>query len=480
MQIDAEVRKGRYSEDFGPDLLPGMYSSPTHAVPKPGTDTFRLINDQSAGEFSPNSMIHPDDVAGTCMDSIQSLGASLRAHRDKYGDERLVMFKADIKEAYRLMWMSPEWQAKQAVTCGLSRHIDFCNCFGNRGSYKVFLSFASLVGWIAEHVKLIPNLRIYIDDNCSFGHAEHVQYYDPYRCYFPTNQSRLLMLWDEFGIPHEQRKQVYGPIVTFIGFDVDPNAMTISLNDERRSKLFGRIHEFAKPGKRRTLKEFQSLSGHVNWSLAVFPLLKPALSALYAKIAGKTEDRLPVRVNNAICFELEWFVRHASAASGVFLLKSVVWDPTSDLSNAAVCYADASMSGMAFWYPELRLGYQCRVPPSLSAPIFYWEAVAVTCALLCPTTRQSSRLVVYTDNLNTVDIWHSLKASAPYNSALMIALDCIIPNKIDTRVLHVPGIDNTVADALSRFNNSLALRLVPGLSLGLFETPRELLGAVKK
>ena len=42
-----------------------MYSSPIHAVPKPGMDTFPLINDQSAGEFSPNSMIHPDSVAGT-------------------------------------------------------------------------------------------------------------------------------------------------------------------------------------------------------------------------------------------------------------------------------------------------------------------------------------------------------------------------------------------------------------------------------
>jgi hypothetical protein len=138
------------------------------------------------------------------------------------------------------------------------------------------------------------------------------------------------------------------------------------------------------------------------------------------------------------------------------------------------------MHGMVFWYPELRLGYQCRVPPSLSAPIFYWEAVAVACAMLSTTTPQSSRLVVYTDNHNTVDIWHTLKASAPYNSTLMVALDWVIPNKIDSRVLHVPGVDNTVADALSRFNNSLAARLVPGLKLGLFETPRELLGGLKK
>jgi hypothetical protein len=37
-QVETEVHLGRYSEAFGPDLLPGMYSSPVHAVPKPGSD----------------------------------------------------------------------------------------------------------------------------------------------------------------------------------------------------------------------------------------------------------------------------------------------------------------------------------------------------------------------------------------------------------------------------------------------------------
>jgi hypothetical protein len=479
-QIETEVQRGRYSEAFGPDLLPGMYSSPTHAVPKPGTDTFRLINDQSAGEYSPNSMIHPDDVTGTCMDGIKSLGASLRAHREAYGDEELVMFKSDIREAYRLVWMCKEWQAKQVVTIDGMRHVDFCNCFGNRGSYKVFLSFASLVAWIAEHVKKIRNLKIYIDDNASFGPAGFVQYYEPYQRYFPVDQTKLLMLWDELNIPHENRKQIYGPIIPFIGFDVDPNRMTVSLSDERRSKLFEKIRDFAKPGKRHSLKEFQSLGGHVNWSFAVFPLLKPSLSALYAKTAGKTQALLPIRVNNAICNELRWFLKHASAASGIFLLKSVAWDPTSELRNTTVCYADACLGGMAFYYPEFRLGYQCRVPPGFSAPIFYWEAVAVACAMMSPHTTNASRLVVYTDNKNTVDIWHSLKASTPYNTTLMIAIDWLISHEVDARVLHVPGIDNVVADALSRFNNALALRLVPGIKLGLFETPLTMLGALKK
>ncbi|OJA11010.1 hypothetical protein AZE42_13529, partial [Rhizopogon vesiculosus] len=34
-QIQEEVRAGRLSESFGTQLLPGMYSIPIHAVPKP-------------------------------------------------------------------------------------------------------------------------------------------------------------------------------------------------------------------------------------------------------------------------------------------------------------------------------------------------------------------------------------------------------------------------------------------------------------
>jgi len=88
--------------------------------------------------------------------------------------------------------------------------------------------------------------------------------------------------------------------------------------------------------------------------------------------------------------------------------------------------------------------------------------------------------VVYTDNQNTVDIWHSLKASAPYNDILIAAIDGLILQNTDARVLHIPGVDNSIADALSRFNNELALRLVPGIKIGLFETPHAMLGALKK
>lgn len=67
------------------------------------------------------------------------------------------------------------------------------------------------------------------------------------------------------------------------------------------------------------------------------------------------------------------------------------------------------------------------------------------------------------------DIWHTLKASAPYNATLILVIDWLITHKIDACVLHVPGV-----------NNALALCLIAGIKLRLFEPPHVLLGEVKK
>ena len=67
--IDKEVMCGCYLEPFGSDLLPGMFSMPIHAVPKPGSNKHRLVTDHSAGQFALNNMISRDDIAGVTIDN---------------------------------------------------------------------------------------------------------------------------------------------------------------------------------------------------------------------------------------------------------------------------------------------------------------------------------------------------------------------------------------------------------------------------
>jgi len=64
---------------------------------------------------------------------------------------------------------------------------------------------------------------------------------------------------------------------------------------------------------------------------------------MYEKMSGKVLLSAPIHVNKAVCEELLWFVNHARTSNGIFLLETVAWDPTTELSNTFLCYVDACM-----------------------------------------------------------------------------------------------------------------------------------------
>ena len=156
-------------------------------------------------------MISREDVARTCMDGIRSLGTVLLCFWQEYGDNiELVIYKSNISHAYHNFWVHPLWQIKQIMSVGMEQYVNQCNCFGGHASYLIFLSFSSLLAQIVQKVKLIKNLRMYIDDNRSFAHVGDVAYYPPYDSYYPSDQVKPLLLWDELNIPHAKKKQVFG------------------------------------------------------------------------------------------------------------------------------------------------------------------------------------------------------------------------------------------------------------------------------
>ncbi|KAF9023867.1 hypothetical protein BDZ89DRAFT_893314, partial [Hymenopellis radicata] len=69
-QCNDEVEKGQHSPAFGPDLLPGMYSTPNIAIPKPHSDDLRLVANQSAGDFCQNNMVSKSETKGARLDSL--------------------------------------------------------------------------------------------------------------------------------------------------------------------------------------------------------------------------------------------------------------------------------------------------------------------------------------------------------------------------------------------------------------------------
>lgn len=301
-QRDEEIALERWSKPFGEKLKPGMHAAPIAAVPKSTPGKYRLIIDQSRGPHALNSTIPKSQVKVT-LDNIHDLGTSLIAVRKKHPKRKLVLFKSDVKSAYRLLPVHPLWQIKQVVTIDGQRHVDRCNTFGNRGGGWNWDSFVSLVNWIGTEKKKIPLLG-YVDDNFGWEFEENKKYYKPYKKHLPTKQARLLELWDELGIPHAEEKQLSGPSLPILGYEVDANAMTVKVPDEKKDRVIQSLRNSAHVGKPYTLNELQSVAGSISATLSLYPHLRPKLRVLFDEMAGKERPSTKLTVTKPVARSL--------------------------------------------------------------------------------------------------------------------------------------------------------------------------------
>jgi hypothetical protein len=293
-----------------------------------------------------------------------------------------------------------------------------------------------------------------MDDSFGIDEEGNVLWYHKYEKYMPANQVKLLSLWDDLGVPHQPHKQVFGSRLTIIGISVNPNSLTFTLPKQALDELLQEIEDFAvwsvrKHGASWSLRKWQRLAGWMNWGFNVFPLLKPALNRLYPKIAGKDRSLTKIWVNNAVREDLKWATHHMRASLGINVLSCVTWD-VEDAD--AIVFCDACMEGLAFYYPDRSAGFYAPVPNDAARDIiFYYEALAVASAYnnLKATMPHSSHIVIYTDSMNTVDMFNSLWCQPEFNPLLRHCIDVTIATGFQVRVLHIPGEDNVVADAIS-------------------------------
>ncbi|KAJ3848192.1 hypothetical protein EV368DRAFT_76353 [Lentinula lateritia] len=140
-------------------------------------------------------------------------------------------------------------------------------------------------------------------DNCfSIALEGDTEMYESYGLTLPREQAQLLQLWGFLGIPHKQSKQVWGETLTIIGFMVDPNELSVTLPASRKDDL-------------------------VVQSLNIFSLLHPALSNVYNKMKGKSQQSAQIFVNKAVRDDLTWFAKCTKTSSGVYLFANIDWDP---------------------------------------------------------------------------------------------------------------------------------------------------------
>lgn len=137
-----------------------MTTIPLWVVSKPHSDKLWLIVDQSAGDFSPNLFISLED-AHVHLDSLHAIGSALIQVCEQHGNIPLVLFKTDVSQAYHHLPVHPLWQLHQVITIDGKHHVDNNNNFSNRGAGHLWVTFFSLILWIAVFMKFIADLFSY-------------------------------------------------------------------------------------------------------------------------------------------------------------------------------------------------------------------------------------------------------------------------------------------------------------------------------
>lgn len=472
---DKELGAHRWSTPI-PELLPGMQVSPLFVNRRDPLKP-RVITDHSASGL--NDGIAKSE-AKVRYDDMHDFGQTLHDIHRRFPDRKFILYKSDVASAFLNLPAHPLWQLRQIVVVDGDMHIVYRLVFGSRASPRIWCAVSSLLCWVAIFKLQIPGIFVYMDDFYGWDFDEDRTYFhDQHR---PQRQVRLLQFWDQISCPYEDKKQVHGSPLKIIGFWVDINAGSISVPPSSVEEAVTAISDFL-TRRRAPLREWAKLAGHLNWILNVFPVARPALTELYRKMSGKTRPNGFIPINREVTSDLTWFKEVMPDAVGVRFIENGRWE---DWQADLIIHCDATLSfGISYVCNHQGFCYQIRQPSQLTRSsiipdIFFLEEIGVLSALYHAATlpKPPKRLLIYCDNLDSVQCFSAMRASdGMHNAPLLAAAGIILRSGIDLHVRHIAGRDNTEADLISRLMFEEFSRRFHK-SVRTFQPPRELLPAL--
>ncbi|KIJ37824.1 hypothetical protein M422DRAFT_259694 [Sphaerobolus stellatus SS14] len=124
----------------------------------------------------------------------------------------------------------------------------------------------------------------------------------------------------------------------------------------------------------------------------------------------------------AIIQDLNWFADHVQSTHGLYFFVDEEWDFT-DADSIILC--DAFMVDLGFYIPTKALSFASNISPNpLILNILFYEALTIASAMAWAANLPvpPCHLLVYTNSLDTVELFHSLRVKDRYNKLLLFVV----------------------------------------------------------
>ena len=434
-KLDKEWSAGRIVGPFSSPPFANFVSSPLGVVPKKTPGEFRIIHHlsypdgSSVNDFIPSekSTVHYASISDA-ISMIKSIG------RGSY------MSKTDIKSAFRIIPIHPDDYHLLGMKWNNSYFFDRCLPMGCSSSCAIFEAFSSSLEWLAKNFLGASGVLHILDDFLFIAKSES-------KC--RSDLSKFLNLCDYLGVPiaHEKTE---GPATTlqFAGITLDTIQMEARLPEDKLQKSRELLTDFHKRRKV-TLRELQSLLGFLNFTCSVVLPGRAFLRRLIDLTKGVRRPHHRIRLTKACRKDISVWLNFLDNFNGRTFFLDEKWLSCAPLK----LYTDAAGSK---GYSAIFEGHWLygEWPESWkSFNIAFLELFPIALSLHVWGGHMSNRCVsFFTDNAALVDIIN--KQTSKHSLIMVLVRDLVLTSlrhNIVFRAYHVPGVDNTRADLISRF-----------------------------
>ncbi|XP_048587466.1 uncharacterized protein LOC125570208 [Nematostella vectensis] len=436
---------GRLAGPFDSPPFPVFRVSPLGAVPKKAPGEFRLIHHLSFPDGdSVNSGISSDNTSvlySTISDAIQLVKSVGRGS---------FLAKTDIKSAFRIIPIRPEDHHLLGIKWRDVYYYDRCMPMGCSSSCKTFETFSTAIQWIAQSQFGITNMLHLLDDFLIVApSAELCQ----------RQLGVFLDLCAYLGIPMAPEKTCGpSPALSFAGIELDTIQMEARLPQDKLDKCITLITEFLRR-KKVSLRELQSLVGLLNFACSVVIPGRAFLRRLINLTIGIKAPHHKIRLTKAAKEDLNVWLVFLSSFNGCSFFLDDYWSNSQKLrlyTDAAGSLGFGAIFGNEWCYGSWPSSW---LDKNIATLEFYPIVLGLQ---LWGHLMQNKCVLFFTDNEALV---HVINKQSCQDKSLMffvrkLVLICL-QNNILFKAKHIPGVQNTLADRLSRLQADAFKRLAP-------------------